>query len=51
MIKSIQLAIIQAFTAPLEIKFEEMMVILNFRQQMKNNDKSHHVCIKSIIKS
>ena len=38
MIKSIQLAIIQAFTAPCWIKFEQMVVILDFCQMMKNND-------------
>jgi hypothetical protein len=50
-IKSIQLAFIQAFTAPGEMKFEEMVVYLKFHQKMNNNDKSYHVCIKSIIKS
>jgi hypothetical protein len=43
MIKSIQLAIIQAFTAPGEIKFEEMVVILNFLQKMDKNDNIQHV--------
>jgi hypothetical protein len=38
MIKSIQLAIIQAFTAPWEIQFEQMVVILDFHQKMNNND-------------
>ena len=51
MITSAQMAIIQDFTAPWEIKFEEMVVILNFPQKMNNNDNIHHVCIKSIIKS
>jgi hypothetical protein len=51
MIRSIQLAIIQAFTAPWEIKFEEMVVILNFHQQMDKNDNIDHVFIKSICKS
>ena len=47
MIKSVQLAIIQAFTALWEIKFEHMVVILNFRQKMKKNNNIHNVCIKS----
>ena len=51
MIESIQLAIIQAFTAHLEIKFEDMVVILYFHQKVNNNNNIHHVCIKSIIKS
>ena len=51
MIRSIQLAIIQAFTAPWKIKFEEMVAILNFRQKMEKNDNIHHVFIKSIWKS
>jgi hypothetical protein len=51
MIKSIQLAVIQAFTAPWEIKFEEMVVILNFLQKMDKNDNIHHDFIKSICKS
>ena len=50
MIKSIQLAIIQAFIAPWEIQFEEMVVILNFHQKMEKNDNIHHVFIKSIWK-
>ena len=51
MVKSIQLAIIQAFTAPWEIKFEQMVVILNFCQQMENNDNIHHECTYSVCKS
>jgi hypothetical protein len=47
MIESIQLAIIQAFTALWEINFEHMMVILNFHQNIKKNYNIHHVCIKS----
>jgi mannose-1-phosphate guanylyltransferase len=35
MIKSTQLAIIQAFTALRKKKFEQMVVILNFRQKTK----------------
>jgi hypothetical protein len=50
-IKSIQLAIIQAFTAPWKIKFEEKVVILNFLQKMHKNDYIHHVFIKTIGKS
>jgi hypothetical protein len=38
MIKSVQLAIILAFTAPLEIKIEQMVVMLVFCLMMKNND-------------
>ena len=38
MIKSIQLAIILAFTAPWEIKIEQIVLILDFLQMMKNND-------------
>jgi hypothetical protein len=51
MIKSIQLASIQAFTAPLEIKFERMVVILDFHQKMGKNDNIHHVYTKSNCKS
>ena len=51
MIRSIQLAIIQAFTAPWEINFEEMVVILKFHQKMEKNDNIHHTFIKSIWKS
>ena len=51
MIKSIQLAIIQAFTAPWEIKFVQMVLILDFRQKMEKNDNIHHACTKSISKS
>ena len=51
MTKSIQLAIIQVFTAPWEIKFEQMVVILDFRQKMEKNDNIHHACTKSICKS
>ena len=51
MIQSIRLAIIQAFTAPWEIKFEKNVFILNVHQKMNNNDNIQHVCIKSIIKS
>ena len=51
MIKLIQLAIIQAFTALLKIKFEQMGVILNFHQKMKKNDNILYEYHKSIIKS
>ena len=51
MIRSIQLPIIQAFTAPWEINFEEMVVILKFHQKMEKNDNIHHIFIKSIWKS
>jgi hypothetical protein len=51
MIRSIQLAIIQAFKALWEMKFEEMVAILNFHQKMKKNDNIHHVFIKSLWKS
>jgi hypothetical protein len=37
--------------AILDIKFEQMVVILNFRQKMKTNNIIHHVCIKFIFKS
>ena len=47
MIKSRQLAIIQAFRALCKIKFEQ----LNFWQKVKNNDNIYHVYIKSIFKS
>ena len=50
MIKSTQLAIIQAFTAPWEITFEEMVVILNFHQKIDKNDNINHVFITSICK-
>ena len=51
MIKAIQLAMIQAFTAPCEIKFEQMVVILDFCQKMEKNDNIHHACTKSICKA
>jgi hypothetical protein len=38
MIQSKQLAIILAFTAFWEIKIEQMVLIWDFRQMMKNND-------------
>ena len=38
MMKSIQLAIILAFTAPWEIKIEQIVLIFDFLQMMKNND-------------
>ena len=47
--KTIQLAIIQAFTDLGEIKFEQMVVILNVSQKMKNNKNIHYKCIKSIL--
>ena len=50
LIKSTQLAIIQAFTAPWEITFEEMVVILNFHQKIDKNDNINHVFITSICK-
>ena len=49
MIKSSQLAIIQAFTALWKIKFEQMVVISNCRQKMKNEDNIYLVCIKCIF--
>ena len=41
----------QSFTAPWEIKFEQMVVIFDFRQKMKYNENIYHVFIKSIFKS
>jgi hypothetical protein len=38
MIKSTQLAILLALIAPWEIKIEQMVLILDFQQMMKNND-------------
>jgi hypothetical protein len=51
MIKSVQLSIIQAFTALWEIKFEHMAVILSFCQKMKMYNNIHYKYIKSIFKS
>ena len=48
MIKSIQLAIIHAFIALWEIKFEQMVVILNVCPKMNCNDND---CKKIILKS
>ena len=48
MINSIWLAIIHAFTALWEIKFEQMVVFLNFCQKMNFNDNE---CKKIILKS
>ena len=48
MINSIQLAIIHAFTALLEIQFEEMVAILICCQKMNFNDDE---CKKIILKS
>ena len=50
MIKSIQLAIIQAFTASWGIKFEQMVIILDFLQKMDNNHNIHHARTESICK-
>ena len=44
MIKSIQLAIIQAFTASWEMKFEQMVVILDFHWKTENNENIHNAC-------
>jgi hypothetical protein len=49
MIRSILLAIIQAFTAPWEIKFEEMVVILIFYQKMDKHDNINRVFVKFIL--
>ena len=49
MIKSINLAIFQAFTAACKIKFELMVIILNFLQKSKKNDNIYCVCIKAIF--
>ena len=51
MIKSIQLAIIQAFTALWKLNIELMVVILNPHQRTKRKVNICHVCIKSIFKS
>ena len=50
MIKSIQLAIIQAFKALWEIKFEQMAVILKFVQQNYFNDNFKNECKKIRLK-
>ena len=47
--ESIQFAVIQAFF--LKDKFEQMVVMLIFRQRMKKNDNIYHVCIKSTLKA
>ena len=51
MLKSIQLAIIQAFTALWKLKIELMVVILNPHQRTKRKVNICHVCIQPIFKS
>ena len=46
MIRSIQLAIIQAFTASWGMKFEQMVVILDFHWKTENNENIHNTCTK-----
>ena len=46
MIKSIQLAIIQAFTASWGTEFEQMVVILDFHWKTENNENIHNTYTK-----
>ena len=47
-LKSIQLAIIQDLTASWGIKFEQMVILLDFLQKMDKNHNIHHACTESI---